>query len=379
MKIVADENIPFLKSVLDGRCDMVYLPGSSIGRKDLEGADAMIIRSRTRCDEDLLKGTSVSFIATATIGFDHIDVDYCKKAGIRWKNAPGCNSGSVAQYVLSALVEISAQLGLDLQDLSLGVIGVGHVGSKVAAIGKALGMKVLLNDPPRERAGDPENFSGLGDLLAESDIISLHVPLSLSGRDKTHHLVDDVFTGRLKKPASLINTSRGEVTDGEALKKAMASGRLKYLVLDVWEHEPRPDPGLMALAGIATPHIAGYSVDGKAQGTGMAVRALSSFFGLGIDGWEVGEIPNPEVITVLGGGRKPMAVLSDVVRASYDIMKDHDALSANPEAFERLRAEYPPRREVPYHRVRIEDEQSGQAALLRSLGFSVRERSTMEH
>ena len=373
VKIVADDNIPFLKSVLDGQCEVVYLPGEQIGRKDLEGADALIIRSRTRCNEALLKGTSVSFIATATIGFDHIDTAFCSKSGIEWSNAPGCNAGSVAQYLLSALLHLSAVLRLDLKDMTLGIVGVGHVGSRVAAIGRALGMKVLLNDPPRQRAGDTESFAGLEELITGSDIISLHVPLNMSGRDMTYHLVDDAFAEKLKKPAVLINTSRGEVADGGALKRAVNRGKLHYLVLDVWENEPHPDPGLMELTGIATPHIAGYSTDGKAKGTGMAVRAVSRFFGLGLDEWAPGELPEPKTINVKGSGRAPMDVLSEVVTCSYDIMKDHEALRSKPGDFERLRAAYPSRREPPPHRVRIEDGNSLQAALIRDLGFRIAE------
>jgi len=373
LKIVADENIPFLRSVLDNRCQLVYMPGSHITANDLVETDALLTRSRTRCNEELLRGSRVSFIATATIGYDHIDTAYCDRAGIIWTNAPGCNSASVAQYLLSVLVHLADNNKLDLAQQTLGIIGVGHVGSKVAAIAENLGMKVLLNDPPRERSEGQGKFVSLDEILAGSDIITLHVPLTKDGQDKTFHLVDDDFISGLQKKPALINSSRGEVADTQVLKRAIRNGKIQAPVLDVWENEPGIDLELMAMAEIATPHIAGYSLDGKANGTSMSVRALSNHFKLGLDNWYPSDIQEPDQpeIIIEGSGLKRSEILKGVVSHSYDIMRDDAALRAEPDKFEELRGTYPDRREPGSYIVRILNDAVGADQLLDNLGFQV--------
>lgn len=373
IKIVADNKIPFLKGVLDQVTDMVYLPAKEISAADVRDADALITRTRTCCDASLLDGSGVKFIATATIGYDHIDTEYCERQGIRWTNAPGCNSSSVEQYILSVLLNIAEQDGFELKGKTIGIIGVGHVGSKVEKITRALGMRVLLNDPPRARDEGPDAFVDLAQILQKADIITLHVPLNLSGEDKTFHLAGHDFFGQLAKRAYFINSSRGGVVESGALKAALQDQKLAGAVLDVWEGEPGIDLELLDLARIGTTHIAGYSADGKAKGTSMSVQAVSQFFGLGFDDWYPDNIPPPEhpEITMDGTGMDRQEILLDVVNRSYNVMEDDRRLRESPERFEELRGTYPIRREAGAFRVRIINDQAGAGAVLEKLGYQV--------
>ena len=373
IKIVADNKIPFLKGVLDQVADMVYLPGKEISAADVREADALITRTRTCCDASLLDGSDVKFIATATIGYDHIDTEYCDRQGISWTNAPGCNSFSVEQYILSVLLNIASQESYELKGKIIGIIGVGHVGSKVDKIARALGMRVLLNDPPRARKEGSHAFTDLEYILQEADIITLHVPLNLSGEDKTYHLAGHDFLGHLAKKVFFINSSRGKVVDSGALKVALQNQKLAGAVLDVWEGEPGIDLELLDLARIATTHIAGYSADGKAKGTSMSVQAISRFFNLGFDDWYPDNIPAPEhpEITLDGTGMELQEMLLDVVNRAYNVMEDDRRLRESPERFEELRGTYPIRREPGAFRVKIINDQAGTGAVLEKLGFQV--------
>lgn len=219
MKVVADNKIPFLKGVLEPFADVVYKEGHLITNSDLKDAQALITRTRTRCNEELLAGTEIKFIATATIGYDHIDTDYCNKNGITWTNAPGCNSGSVYQYIASVLCTLAEKYSLNFPDISLGVIGVGNVGRKIVRLGELMGAQVYLNDPPRQRELGTCGFISLEGIIRESNIITLHVPLTMEGPDKTYHMVDEAFLKKLSPETILINSSRGEVVDNNALKK----------------------------------------------------------------------------------------------------------------------------------------------------------------
>ena len=245
MKIIIDDKIPFIKGVLEPYAEVVYLPGSMFAHGNVFDADALIIRTRTKCDEALLKGSSVKFIATATIGYDQIDTAWCEANGIAWTNAPGCNSGSVCQYMSSVLATLSSHFGFSFEDVTLGVVGVGNVGSKVAQLGWNLGMKVLLNDPPQAREKGFAQFVPLDEILNMSDIITLHVPLNNSGSDKTFHLFDASTFRCMPRRSILINSSRGEVVDNDALKNALKTKTIGASVLDVWENEPDIDPELL--------------------------------------------------------------------------------------------------------------------------------------
>ena len=235
IKIVADDKIPFLKGVLEPFAQVEYFPGSKISRDKILDADALIVRTRTKCNKDLLDGTNVKLITTATIGIDHIDIEYCEQSNIKWYNAPGCNSSSVMQYITSALLSLAEIENFNLTDKTIGIVGVGNVGSKIKKIAETLGMKVLVNDPPRERVEGGNEFSSLEIIKLESDIITFNVPLNKEGIDKTYHLADERFFEGLKKKPIIINSSRGEVIKTSALKNSIAENQVSNVVLDVWE------------------------------------------------------------------------------------------------------------------------------------------------
>lgn len=377
MKIVADDKIPFLRGVLEPFAEVVYMPGAAISPADVRDADALIVRTRTRCDEALLAGSKVKAIATATIGFDHIDTLWCEKAGIAWSAAPGCNSGSVAQYIASALAVTAIRRGLSLDRMTLGVIGVGHVGSKVATVGRALGMRVLLNDPPRERAeGDSERFVQLDELIAASNIITLHVPLTTAGRDATWHLFDGERLSMLRPGQILINSSRGAVVDNLALKQRLSEGAYQSCclcsasaILDVWEDEPLIDRALASRLDLGTPHIAGYSADGKAAGTTAAVRFIASQLGLPLGHWNGPELGIGPEMVIDAAGKTRQEALCEAILGTYDIRRDSDALEADPDAFENLRGNYPVRREPQAFKLTLLNADKGTEAALEALGF----------
>lgn len=373
IRIVADHKIPFLKGALEGVASVDYLPGGEISREDLLDADALITRTRTKCDRLMLEGTKVRFIASATIGYDHIDTVYCEEAGIQWANAPGCNAASVRQYLVSALLYLAAEKGLKLSSLTLGVIGVGNVGTKVAAAAEALGMKVLLNDPPRERKEGRGDFVSLEVLKEKADIITIHVPLNRGGMDNTHHLVNAQFIEGLKSGTVLVNSSRGKVVHGSDLKNGISSGKLSHVILDVFEDEPDIDPELHQVLSFATPHVAGYSLDGKANGTSMAVQAISRHFGLGMDHWQVQDKPRPEQEQILGDASSGdlYEVLWEIFRFTYDITAEDARLRSDPAAFESLRGNYPFRREPEAYSVRLFQGYDEIRVILEKLGFSM--------
>lgn len=347
LSLVIDEAIPYIRGVAEQAAAVSYLPGRSIGSSEIEKADALIIRTRTICNGNLLKGSRVSFIATATIGFDHIDTDYCRKHGITWASAPGCNSGSVMQYITASLLHLCIKHRLKPAEITLGVVGAGHVGSKVAAAAKAMGMRVLLNDPPRQRSEKSHGYTRLNQLIRESDVVTLHVPLTMQGRDATFHLAGREFISSMKRGAFLINTSRGGVTDEEEVKKALWSGQLRGYIADVWKGEPAADSELIAMAEIATPHIAGYSADGKLNGTIMALQAFSDHFSIPLAIPDKRLLPEPEnkdilVPDIIDGF---VEALHQIVRMTHDIESESNLFKSGPEAFEKLRNNYPLRRE----------------------------------
>ena len=373
MKVIADDKIPFLKGVLESEgIEVTYLAGAKTTAEDVAAADALITRTRTKCNKALLENSAVKFIATATIGFDHIDTDYVEKKGIHWTNAPGCNSSSVAQYLTSLLLNLAVKHNFSLAGKVLGVVGVGYVGKKVAAVGKALGMEVLLNDPPRARAEGSENFVDLAVIAEKADIITIHVPLEFEGSDKTFHLADRDFLAQLNNQQFLINASRGEVVDNSALREALKAGNLAGAVLDVWENEPDIDLELLKLLDYATPHIAGYSTDGKANGTSMSVNALAKFFNLSerLQKWYPETVPVPEktVIECPANGSLEEKLLY-VVSQSYNIADDTNRLRNTPQEFEKLRGNYPLRREFGIFTVVNADKLC--AEILSKLGFQL--------
>jgi len=372
-RIVADDKIPFLKGVLEPFAEVKYMPGSAISREIIPDADALLIRTRTRCDALLLEGTSVKFIATATIGHDHIDKEFCEKAGIAWTNSPGCNASSVMQYMASALVSLSRGKKISLLGKTLGIVGAGHVGQKVEMLAGILGMKVLLNDPPRERTERTGQFVDLKELLEQSDFVSLHVPLTHEGFDKTNHLLNSKTIGMMKPGAWLINTSRGEVVDSEALKSALYVKKLAGAILDVWEHEPKIDRELLDKVFLGTPHIAGYSIDGKANGTAMIVNALSRFFRLPLISWDPEQLPVPlnDLIINARSIQSGDEFLGNAILHTYDIRYDSNNLKTNPLDFETLRNNYPVRREFPAYFIEPGSISPEEIEKLAALGFNI--------
>ncbi|MDD2480255.1 MAG: 4-phosphoerythronate dehydrogenase PdxB [Victivallaceae bacterium] len=372
MKIVADDKIPFLEGILEPFAEVVYLAGAKTTAADVRDADALITRTRTKCNAALLSGSKVKFAATATIGYDHFDLDYMKKHHIAWTNAPGCNSSSVAQYITSALLNLAVKHNFKLCDKTLGIIGVGNVGSKVARVGRALGMKVLLNDPPRAANEGEAGFTGLGTLLRNADIITVHVPLADDGNYPTYYLADDEFFDRMKTGAFFINSSRGEVCDGDALGRAVESNKLAGAILDVWENEPDIDLDLLKILDYATPHIAGYSTDGKANGTAMSVNAVAKILELPLTDWYPENVPQPKdpLIKAIDTGDFERDMLS-IVNRSYNLADDSERLHHSPETFEKQRGNYPLRREFHAYTVEVLSEKLRSA--LSGLGFQLQD------
>lgn len=350
MKFTVDDAIPYLRGVLEPFGEVEYLPGKAITQQDLRNTDALIIRTRTKCNAALLAGTPVKFIASATIGTDHVDLAAMKRLGIHFVNAPGCNAMSVAQYFASIVINESRRTKTDLAGKTLGIIGVGHVGTKVEAVARALGMNVLRNDPPRQKAEGAAHFVSLETIQKESDYITIHVPLDETSEFRTCHLANEEFFNRLAKKPFFINASRGEVVDSNALKAALITHRISGAALDVWEDEPEIDRALLNMVRYATPHIAGYSADGKANGTSMSIRALAEFFDITeLKEFTVKDIPVPGETDLFLQGND---AVGQAVLATYDVMNDDHTLRESPETFEGQRSRYPLRREFAAYSIK---------------------------
>ncbi len=343
IKIVADKAVPFLEGLFEPYADIDFYDGSEIRREHLLDADAMIIRTRTRCTRELLDGTRVQVIATATIGTDHIDLEWCAAHGITVVSAPGCNAGGVMGYVFSAVYGVGSRYGLrlDAPVMTFGIVGAGHVGEKVAHMAEYLGFKVLKCDPPRASVEGAEDFVSLDELLAESDIVSLHVPLD----GTTRRMADDDFFAKMRSGAFFLNTSRGDVLDEEALLRAHE--KLGPIIIDTWQNEPNINRKLLEVTSIATPHIAGYSYQGKQNGTASAVRAIARHYD--IQGlyhfFPSSDIPEHQPLRLDLRGMN-QGEIAAVLQYNYPIFSDDFMLRTMPENFERLRSEYSFRREI---------------------------------
>ena len=340
MKIVADTNIPFLKGVLEPYATVVYMDGRAIDREAMQDADAIIIRTRTKCTAETLTGSRVQMIASATIGTDHIDTDWCKAQGIEVKNAEGCNAGGVADYVFSALYGVASRKAIHLDGAVIGIVGVGNVGKKVEQMARNLGFQVLLCDPPRASREGPEGFVSLEELLEKSQVVTLHVPLD----GTTRSMASEHFFSRMQDGAVFINASRGEVVDEHALQRFRP--KLGAVVLDTWCNEPNPDPNLIDICDIATPHIAGYSYQGKQNGTAMAVQAVARHFGISQLYHFKPALEDPALAPVgidLEG--RTQGERAAILQYNYPIFTDDFLFRSSPSSFEQLRSEYHYRRE----------------------------------
>ena len=331
MRVVVDSHIPHIQGLIEPHAEVLYLEPSDITRDAVKDADALIVRTRTRCDAALLDGSRVQFIGSATIGTDHIDLDYCAAHGITVRNAPGCNAPAVAQWVFCAIAAWMRQHGITATEgLTLGVVGVGHIGSIVARWGRELGFTMLLNDPPLACLQENISFIPLEELQRCCDIITFHTPLTRDGEWPTWHLCDQRFLDGLMRCRLLLNAARGPIADNAALL-----GWHGDIGLDCWENEPNISRELLEKALVATPHIAGYSREGKQRGTAMMLEAMNEHFG-----WE---IPVPTIASPATGASQ---VTLDGIAASYDIMADTAALKSAPITFEPQRNHYPLRQEV---------------------------------
>lgn len=331
LKIVADAHVPYLEA-LDTVADVKRLVPADITRDAVADADALIVRTRTRCDSALLSGSRVKFVGTATIGFDHIDRDWCASAGIVTANAPGCNAPAVAQYVFATLMRL---VNRPLRSHTIGIVGVGHVGRIVERWARSMHMRVMLCDPPRQRAEGGDAWYTLDDIAREADIITFHTPLTRTGADATWHLASREFFASLRRAPIIINAARGSVADTQAWIEAIEAGICGKAVVDCWEGEPAIDRRLLSLAAIATPHIAGYSEAGKKRATVMTLDSMCRAFGL------------PCIDTGLDVPQVPETVTPSVVMHSYDPMADDAALRRAPGSFEALRDGYRLRPEAP--------------------------------
>jgi len=344
MKIIIDNKIPFIKGRLEKASDnrsgkmppveTIYASPSEMTRQLVKDADALIIRTRTHCDAKLLEGTKVRLIVTATIGTDHIDIPWCENNGICVRNAAGSNAPGVAQYVWSSLL----RCGFSISAQTLGVVGYGHVGSIVADWGRQMGVNVLVCDPPRQKAGFTDNdYVSLDHILGSADAVTLHTPLTHDGKDATFHMIGERELSIMRRGAILINTSRGPVVDNTAWTRHLEEGNTRAVV-DVWENEPDINLNLLEKAVIATPHIAGYSFEGKQRATRMALAATGRFFGIDIplDGLCPDYVSPGAMLTAGSCG---------VITDSYNPCRDDAILRANPAEFEKLRGDYDYRHE----------------------------------
>ena len=337
LKIVVERNVPFIADVLRKTgVTVTELAAGEIDRAAMADADALVTRTRTRCDASLLEGSRCTLVASATIGLDHVDCEWCRNAGIEVANAPGCNAPGVAQYVISTLV---AAFGPELSGRTLGVVGVGHVGSIVARWARQAGMEVLECDPPRQKA-EGGDFTDLTTVAARADAITFHVPMTHEGEDATWHLADERFFSLLQKKPLIINTARGAVIDNKALLKALDSGLVGKAAIDCWEGEPEISLELLHKAFVATPHIAGYTRSGKARASQIALEAICRHFGL--SGLSIDEPVAPYA---------PDDLTTQEIAESYDPIADSEPLRRDPGAFETLRNTYVLRPEGGENRV----------------------------
>jgi len=381
IKIVADENIPYVREAFGSLGKVELVSGRLITTALLKDADLLLVRSITRVDESLLAGTQVKFVATATIGTDHIDEPWLANHGISFASAAGSNSNSVAEYITAVLLTLADRKGFTLAGKTIGVIGVGNVGSKVAHKCRQMGMTVLKNDPPLQERTGTGDYCDLPDLLKQSDFVTLHVPLKIKDRWPTFHMVNDLFLKKMKPSAFLINSSRGSVVDGTLLRDTLKNKRLAGCVLDVWENEPAIDAQLLELVDLGTPHIAGYSFDGKVNGTEMIYQAACRFLGVPPT-WNPKIIMPPPAVPsiVLTGSNDLQTDLYQTVKTLYDVQTDDKnlreilALPADkrPKHFDLLRKNYPIRRE--FFNTRVEVNTPAPESLmniLSGLGFQV--------
>lgn len=376
MKIIIDENIIFAKEAFSPYGNVILKSGREITKSLVKDADALITRSITQINSNLLSGSRVQFIGTATTGIDHVNTDYLKKEGIGFANAAGCNSQAVAEYVFTALTYISQTKQIPLLDKTIGVIGAGNIGSKVVKMSKALGLKVLINDPPLQRKTKENIYCSLKEALT-ADIITLHVPITYSGIDKTFHLIDEKQLTQIKKDTIFLNSSRGPVVNNKTMIKILKSKNLTT-IFDVWENEPEISTTLLSKVDIGTPHIAGYSFEGKVNGTKMIYDAFCKFFNLELS-WNpnLPEISNKEIeINIVDSIEN---ALYQIFKKVYPINEDSNQLKKmvglpkemQSKYFDKLRKEYRLRRELSNYTVILPSRNRSIKEMLQNFGLNI--------
>ncbi|QKJ36762.1 4-phosphoerythronate dehydrogenase PdxB [Pseudomonas sp. MPDS] len=376
MLIVADENIPLLDAFFQGFGEIRRVPGRGIDRSMVEQADVLLVRSVTQVNRTLLEGSKVKFVGTCTIGTDHLDLDYFAEAGIRWASAPGCNARGVVDYVLGSLMTLAEIEGADLKQRTFGVVGAGQVGGRLVEVLKGLGWTVKVCDPPRQ-ATEGGDYVSLEQIIEQCDVISLHTPLTRDGAQPTWHLFDEQRLRRLQPGIWLINAARGPVIDNTALREVLLEREDLQAVLDVWEHEPSVDADLADLCVIATPHIAGYSLDGRQRGTAQIYESLCAFLEQPVAVRLSDLLPRPWLGGItLDADTDPAWALAMLCRGVYDPRRDDadfrrslvGTVSDQRSAFDALRKHYPPRREIDSLKVRIEGQSPALQQIVSALG-----------
>ncbi len=371
MNISVDRNMPLALEAFRTLGDVSIVDGRTLHRDDIKNTTILGIRSTAKIHADLLRDTAVRFVGTATIGTDHMDIPYLEQNGIEWMYSPGCNARSVAEYITAALLHLAVNYNQPLCGQTLGIIGVGNVGKKVAKQANALGMRVLLCDPPRARKENSQSFCDDRTLLAESDFVTLHVPLNKQGPDKTVHMANEDFFRQMKPTAFFLNAARGAVTDTQALIQALDTSQIQAAVIDTWEHEPHISQNLLERAAIGTPHIAGHSFEGKVNGTLMVYEAACNFLQREPLFEPAKHMPKPSLPqTPFPTANSIYQSLQNLVARVYDIAQDDARLrdAKAPDAFDFLRRNYPIRREFACTKV-TDIPDSKQAQQIAALGF----------
>jgi len=380
MKIVADGNIPYVKECFGTIGDVEVFGGREITAAVVRDADVLLVRSVTQVNSRLLEGSAVRFVGTATIGEEHIDIEYLRTKGINFSSAPGSNSNSAAEYVVAGLLEVGETFGYELAGKSIGIIGVGNIGSKVANKCEALGLKVVLNDPPLARNSGDAKYRPIEEIYG-CDIVTMHTPLTINGIDKTFHFADEKFFESLKDDCVFINSSRGGIVKTEALKLAIAEGKVGRAINDVWENEPEIDDELLELVEIGTPHIAGYSFDGKINGLLMLYDSVCRFFALA-PSFQIGPLlsmsETPE-LQLDAAGKSEQQLLLEAVKQVYNVREDNSNLwgmlempgKSRGKYFDDLRRNYKIRREFGNTRVILKKADASLVSKLEGIGFGV--------
>ena len=377
MKLLVDENITFAKEAFSSFGNLKLLNGRSFTNNEVKDADVLIVRSITPVDKELLKNSKVKFIGTATIGTDHIDMNYLESKKIKFADAKGCNADSVAEYVFIALLRVASEEKILLKGKTIGVVGIGNIGSRVAKLAELFGMKVLKNDPPLERKGVGQNYVSLNEIL-DADIISLHVPLSSEGIDNTFHLFNSDNLKKIKPGTTIINTARGAVIDNSALLRESAQRKFK-LIIDVWENEPSINISLLERTEVGTAHIAGYSFEGKVNGTRMIYQSLCQYLNI-IPTWKP-ELPKIEQIDLrVPEDETYEERLYKFFATIYNIQNDDSKLREiskyrlNEQAgyFDKLRKDYPIRREFSNYTVHLSHIERNLKPFLECFRFKVK-------